>query len=767
MRGLKVLLSGLLLFHLSTSPLWAAERRQIIVLPFRNLSQQAADQWLSESFSENLLAGMGREKSLRMIERGEIQQILKEQAFMQSVLADTTQAPQLGKILGAEYIVIGSFQRLGQRLQASVRLVNVETGEIDGSSLVQVEGELDDLFGLQARLAQQLLAQLNASQQTQLAELQQAIQTTTSPQAHEYYLKGLSLISPWMTDRDLENAVQWFQQAIQADTRYVNAYAGLAEVYARRALGKSLYASARADDAAQALTYAQQAYQLDPESAESYYALSLAYQATQQEKPAQQAAEIAAIKSSQPRFIRHYLEMAFPYSEFESKQDKLDEILKRFSVDANDPVLQEYLSSKYLVYLLQHPTLDHGAKISGYQQAFDKNPRLVLLGISLATMYLVQGQRAAFEQILSRLEQVNQDNALGLYTLGIYVANLNQQGERALQLLNRAIELQPRMASFYLLRAHIYQAQLQPGSALADIQQALTLSPEVPNVLYQAARIYVGFQRDKESEQFVRKAIRLNQAGANDLSAAAQYQALLGGILKQQGRLKEALAAYQLAVTNPQVQADSRLKRMYLRDRSQVFVALKDYDSALLDLKQALELSTEDSSTQAMYKLAYLLKALEAQPDDPLVLNDLGQAWLQDGKTELAIESLNKAQQRAPQNASIAYNLGLAYQSDQQWKQAQAAFDKALNLEPGHTKARLSLAKLAYQQGQMQSVQTQLQVLLAEQPDLIGALELQALLLEAQNKLAEARTSWLRILKLDPEHVKARRESRRLETAQN
>ncbi|PKL77762.1 MAG: hypothetical protein CVV27_04635, partial [Candidatus Melainabacteria bacterium HGW-Melainabacteria-1] len=123
--GLALLLGAQLGFQ--TLPGLAAERRRIVVLPFRNLSQQAADNWLAESFSESLIMGMGQAGGLRLIERSELQAVVKEQALMQSILADAAQAPRLGQLMGAEYIVVGNFQRIGGQIQANVRLVNAST----------------------------------------------------------------------------------------------------------------------------------------------------------------------------------------------------------------------------------------------------------------------------------------------------------------------------------------------------------------------------------------------------------------------------------------------------------------------------------------------------------------------------------------------------------------------------------------------------------------------------------------------------------------
>ncbi|MBF2054167.1 MAG: hypothetical protein IGS03_12010 [Candidatus Sericytochromatia bacterium] len=108
-----------------------AEPLRIVILPFKNISRQSSDDWLADSFAESLTMGLLRVDALRVVERVQLQQIIKEQQFAQSVWADEAAAPRLGRMLGANVVVLGSFQRAGDQLQANVRFVDVETGQID------------------------------------------------------------------------------------------------------------------------------------------------------------------------------------------------------------------------------------------------------------------------------------------------------------------------------------------------------------------------------------------------------------------------------------------------------------------------------------------------------------------------------------------------------------------------------------------------------------------------------------------------------------
>lgn len=66
----------------------------------------------------------------RLVERSELDRILKEQAIQQTGLTDANSGVQLGKLVGAKAIVTGSVDKLGSSYQVSARLSDVETGDL-------------------------------------------------------------------------------------------------------------------------------------------------------------------------------------------------------------------------------------------------------------------------------------------------------------------------------------------------------------------------------------------------------------------------------------------------------------------------------------------------------------------------------------------------------------------------------------------------------------------------------------------------------------
>ncbi|MBN1898548.1 MAG: hypothetical protein JW827_07195 [Spirochaetes bacterium] len=80
-----------------------------------------------------------------VIERNQMDQVLKEQEFQYSGCTDTECAVQIGKLLSANKVLVGTVNKLGKAFIINARIVNVEKGtmEFGESAKVQSESELD------------------------------------------------------------------------------------------------------------------------------------------------------------------------------------------------------------------------------------------------------------------------------------------------------------------------------------------------------------------------------------------------------------------------------------------------------------------------------------------------------------------------------------------------------------------------------------------------------------------------------------------------
>lgn len=137
------------------SGIHAAAVSSVAVMP---LVPQGVDSNSSMIITDALIDELMKTSSVRVLERGQMDRILKEQGFQQSGACDGSEcAVQIGKLLSIDRIVVGSVGKLGNSYTLSTRIVDVETGEITASSRQQQKGEIDAITtGLVPQVAREL-----------------------------------------------------------------------------------------------------------------------------------------------------------------------------------------------------------------------------------------------------------------------------------------------------------------------------------------------------------------------------------------------------------------------------------------------------------------------------------------------------------------------------------------------------------------------------------------------------------------------------------
>jgi TolB-like protein len=139
----------LLLISILIAPIFAAEGevplKSIAVLEFeaKGVSKIEAST-LTDRFRSELV----HTQVFRQIERSKIEQIFKEQKLQMSGTVKDDQLVEIGELLGAELLVIGSIGKLASTYTIDLRLVEVESGEIIASYFKDHRGEVDGLLGL-------------------------------------------------------------------------------------------------------------------------------------------------------------------------------------------------------------------------------------------------------------------------------------------------------------------------------------------------------------------------------------------------------------------------------------------------------------------------------------------------------------------------------------------------------------------------------------------------------------------------------------------
>jgi len=118
--------------------------RKLAVINFDNQTEGINDETTAGIivFVENAFVNVGK---VRVVERKYVEEILDEYKFQSSSLIDEETAIEIGKLSGAEIIVLGSINRVGGTFYLNIKLIDVKTAEIIGSNIARAENESDFL----------------------------------------------------------------------------------------------------------------------------------------------------------------------------------------------------------------------------------------------------------------------------------------------------------------------------------------------------------------------------------------------------------------------------------------------------------------------------------------------------------------------------------------------------------------------------------------------------------------------------------------------
>jgi len=128
----------------------------IAVIDFFNITAAAEDEWVGAGIAETLAADLAGDGALSVVGREKVSGALENLSSGRDAGAEATEAIEVrvGRRLGARWIVSGAYQRLGDRLRITSRVVEVASAAVMHTA--KVDGLMTELFALQDRLSADL-----------------------------------------------------------------------------------------------------------------------------------------------------------------------------------------------------------------------------------------------------------------------------------------------------------------------------------------------------------------------------------------------------------------------------------------------------------------------------------------------------------------------------------------------------------------------------------------------------------------------------------
>jgi TolB-like protein/DNA-binding winged helix-turn-helix (wHTH) protein/Tfp pilus assembly protein PilF len=230
----------------------------IAVLPLKNLSGDAADEYFADGMTDELITNLAKISALRVT----------SYTSVSKYKTTSKPLPQIAQELQVDGIVEGSVLRSGDQVRITAQLIYAPRDQHLWAE--EYQRYVRDVLYLQHEVARDIAEQvrvtLTANERSRLATA-----GAVDPAAYESYLRGRSFWNQ-RSEASLLKAIEQFNKAIEIDAGYAPAYSGLADCYTT--LGYLSYldpvdAFPRARDAA------TKALELDPSLAEAH--TSLAY----------------------------------------------------------------------------------------------------------------------------------------------------------------------------------------------------------------------------------------------------------------------------------------------------------------------------------------------------------------------------------------------------------------------------------------------------------------------------------------------------------
>ena len=143
----------------------------VAVVAFANITGAAEDDWIGFGIAETITADLAGTGTVSVVGNDAVAAALRMARVDAGTAVDLSDTPavQAGRTLGARWVVSGGFQRLGQQVRLTARIVEVATAAVQHATTV--DGVLTDLFDLQDRLSADLRRGLSGSGPAMAANL--------------------------------------------------------------------------------------------------------------------------------------------------------------------------------------------------------------------------------------------------------------------------------------------------------------------------------------------------------------------------------------------------------------------------------------------------------------------------------------------------------------------------------------------------------------------------------------------------------------------
>ena len=192
------------------------DKPSIAVLPFTNMSNDAEQDFFAHGMTDDLITDICKISGLFVVSRNSVEKYKGK----------TVEIRKVAEELGVRYVMEGSVRRVGNDVRINAQLIDALSGDHEWAE--RYDGSLNDVFAMQDRIIASIVNELEIAligdEQAAISEIR-----TRNTDAYDAFLRGWQRYRQG-TPEDLVKARFFFEQAVQLDPDYAQAYSALAAV---------------------------------------------------------------------------------------------------------------------------------------------------------------------------------------------------------------------------------------------------------------------------------------------------------------------------------------------------------------------------------------------------------------------------------------------------------------------------------------------------------------------------------------------------------
>lgn len=426
----------------------------IAVLPLRNLSGKAEEDYYSDGMTNALINSLAKQDSVRVIS------LTSAMAYknVSRPIAD------IARELNVDHVIEGAVLLSGDRIRISAQLIEAATDQHLWAE--SYERGVTDVLAIQDDVARRIVSALRG--ETAMPGTGPGKPPTADPVAHELYLRGLHFRNQ-MTEEGYRKGIDYFKQAIARDKEYAAAYSGMATCFCLLGgfgfemdppnesipLAKAAVLEALRLDESLAEAHAflgiirlkfdwdwpgaeesfKRAIALNPSYARGRMFYSFFLEAMGRQQEAVRQAEEA--KALDPLSLAVNVNLGWQYL----RAGRLEEGRRVF--DSTAELAPDFWGIHWGLGRYYRERGDHGAAIAAFQRAVDSGGGYALPLTDLGYTFAVSGRAEAAREVLDRLEALDRKGYVSSFNVAMVHAGLGDK-EQAFAWLEKAFDERAR-----------------------------------------------------------------------------------------------------------------------------------------------------------------------------------------------------------------------------------------------------------------------------------------------------------------------------------